>query len=311
MEPVAVVVVVSVADASRPETLALVRAAEDASRPRRVEVRASDTPGDVDSPSPVVVVRWSDGARRAHVRVHVEPKAPWVERDLGFDERDAAEERGRAVGLAVVAMLPEVDEPSARTPRPIEPAPVDVRPPRPSEPPRPPVATRPPRFDLALRGQAAFGVGGEGGGVGGRVEGQVFVGPRLGIFAAFGARVADATYADGRASHLVAVAGLSARAPLGRRFELGGTLGAGIVRDEVRHFSADGDDPLPVSESRVLPAGALGARVSYFLSETAALELGLGADVALGTTDVYVEGTVRGTLVPVRLSVEPGVRVRF
>jgi hypothetical protein len=309
MDPV-VVVVVSVADASRPETLALVRTAEEATRPRRVEVRVLETSEPGDIPSPVVVVRWSDGARRAHLRVHVEPKGPWVERDLGFDERDAADERGRAVGLAVVAMLPDADEP--RPPPSAKVVPEAARPPAPpAAAPAPAPPPRAPRFDLALRGHVAFGIGGEGGGVGGRLVGQVFVGPRLGIFGAFGARVADATYAEGRASHLVATAGVSVRVPVGRRVELGGSLGAGVARDEVRHFSADGDDPLPVSESRTLPAGYIGARASAFLSETAALELAVGADVAFGTTDVYVEGTVRGTLVPVRLFVEPGVRVRF
>lgn len=307
MEPAAVVVV-SPADASRPETLALVRAAEESTRPRTIELRVTSAADVGEAARPVFVVRWSDDTRRAHLRVHVAPKSPWVERDLGFDERDAPEERGRAVGLAVAAMLPDADDAPPALP-PVVPR-EEVRPVAPPAPaPAPAPASR--HFDLALRGHAAFGVGGEGGGVGGRLEGHVLVGPSLGIFGAFGARVGDATYAEGRASHLVATAGLSFRAPLGRRVELGGSLGAGLVRDEVRHFSADGDDPQPVSESRVLPAGSLGARGSYFISETAALEVGLGADVAFGTTDVVVEGTVRGTLVPVRLSVEPGVRVRF
>ena len=80
----AAVVVVSPADASRPETLALVRAAEESTRPRTIELRVTSAADVGEAARPVFVVRWSDDTRRAHLRVHVAPKSPWVERDLGF-----------------------------------------------------------------------------------------------------------------------------------------------------------------------------------------------------------------------------------
>lgn len=147
--------------------------------------------------------------------------------------------------------------------------------------------------------------------MGGSLEGQVFVGRYLGVHALVGGRAADADYAEGVASHLRVGLGAAFRVHLAPRVEVGTSADVLLLRDGIRHLSPDFDEPAPVFSGRLL-AGARGElRLSYFLTESAALELGAGAEVAFGVTDVYLNRKVAGTIVPLRLGLEPGIRVRF
>ena len=316
MDALALVVVVSEADAVAPATPALLRAAEEALGGRgRVKVRAFGTNESRDAVreqdgTATVVLHWEEGGRRAHVRLHVEKSAPWIERDLGFDERDAPEERGRAVGFALAAMLPE----DAQRPRqpPIPPPPGLGAPlsqpvaPTPAQPP-----PRPPRLDLAVRAQLVGGAGGVGGGAGGSLEGQVFLGRWLAAHATVGYRAAQASRAEGTAHHLRAGAGMSVRVRIAQKLELSPTFDVLVLRDAVSHLSPDLDEPEPVTQSRLLPGARADLRLSWFVTESAALELAIGSEVAFGTTTIFLEGQPVTSIVPVRLGIEPGLRVRF
>ena len=314
MDALALVVVVSEADAVAPATPALLRAAEEAfGGRRRVKVRAfaaNETRDGVreQEGTATVVLRWEEGGRRAHVRLHVEKNAPWIERDLGFDEHDAPEERGRAVGFALAAMLPEEAQPrQPPTPLPGQPAPSS----QPVAPTPPQLPTRPPRLDLAVRAQLVVGMGGVGGGAGGSLEGQVFLGKWIAAHATVGYRAAQASRAEGTAHHLRAGAGMSVRVRIAQKLELSPTFDLLVLRDAVSHLSADLDELEPVTQSRLLPGVRGDLRLSWFVTESAALEIAVGSEVAFGTTSVFLEGQPVTSIVPVRLGIEPGLRVRF
>ena len=318
MDAPAPVVVVSEADAVAPATPALLRAAEEALGGRgRVKVRAFSTNESREAVreqdgTVTVVLHWEEGGRRAHVRLHVEKSAPWIERDLGFDERDAPEERGRAVGFALAAMLPEQPErpqkkPPTAAPPPGSGAPLRQPVPLPASAPEP----HSPRLDLAVRAQLAVGAGGVGGGAGGSLEGQVFLGKWLAAHATVGYRAAQASRAEGTAHHLRAGVGMSVRVRIAQKLELSPTFDLLVLRDAISHLSPDLDEAEPITQARVLPGMRGDLRLSWFLTESAALEIAVGSEVAFGTTSVFLEGQPVTSVVPVRLGIEPGLRVRF
>ena len=82
---------------------------------------------DVAKADTVIEVSWPDAdGRRAHLHAHLKPKSPWIDRDLTFEATSKPWERGRAIGLAVAAMLPD-ESAAAPVPVPVpvpEPEPV-------------------------------------------------------------------------------------------------------------------------------------------------------------------------------------------
>jgi hypothetical protein len=264
-----------------------------------------------------VVLHWEENGRRAHLRVRPRTSAQganaWFERDLGFDERDAIEERGRAVGFALAAMLPDdVARPAGPTSEPTRPVAPSEAPPKVSEPaPRVPRPARSPFGELEVRGQLALAPGGFGGGLGASVGGQIFLSRTLGLHVDVGLRGAEAAAVESGASYLRAGAGLALRGAVARDVELGASLDFLVMREAMSHFSSDGDEPVPVVEARALPGMRAEGRIAYFLTSSAAVSLGFGIETAFGKTDIFRDGKVVGTIVPVRLGVEPGVRIRF
>ena len=323
MDPIALVVLVTAADAASGGTGAALGALTRALEPRRVEVRTLASPEDSppasdarDAGASVVILHWEDGGRRARVRLRIaraaDPAARWVERDLGFDAGDAESERGRSVGLAIASMLPDPAPSASPAASPVASAPSPApRPPPPRPAPRAATVEPPPWGELQARAQLGVAPGGYGGGVGGAAEGQSFLGRALGVHAAFGLRGADATEAEGSASHLRVGAGLVARWRASPRVELGGALDVLAVRDAIRHFSIDGDELAPVTQSRTVPGVWVDVRVGFWLTQSAAVVLSAGLEGALGRTAVFLDGAQVATVVPVRLVLEPGLAVRF
>lgn len=322
MDPVVLLVVlVTSADAEAPGTPAALSALREAVGTRGDVRLRTLAPGEsaesaASREGASVVLHWEENGKRAHLRVHPRTSATgasgWFERDLGFDERDALEERGRAVGFALVAMLPDdlarpIAPPSA--PPPVPPSPeVPGRAPSPAPRDRPPP---PPFGELEVRGQLAVAPGGYGGGVGASVGGQIFLGKSLGVHVDFALRGAVAAEVESTASYLRAGGGLAARGAVARNLELGGSLDVLVLREAMSHFSSDGDEAVPVVEARALPGLRAEGRIAYFLTSSAAVSLGVGVETALGKTEVFRDGKVVGDIVPVRLGVEPGVRIRF
>jgi hypothetical protein len=261
-----------------------------------------------------VVLTWSDGHRRVHLHMLRVADGTFVDRDIGFDPRDAAKERGRTIGFAVASMMPEpsafqepiaTQEPeatngaataSADERHPVSPAPTFV--------------PRTYRGSIAALGVGAIGIGGDGGGFGGGVQLEWYMNRWLGLRAGL----------SGRASEIGAVSGtlytlggsLGARARLAQRgpFELG--LGADmlVLWEQLSHLDAD-DPNGPQHQSRFLPAFSLMGDVAWYFVDAASLVVGAGAEVAFGQTDLFVRGRDVATLVPVRAMGQLGFRVRF
>ncbi len=304
----ALIVLVSPADAEASGTAATVAALARALGPRAViELRTAPDPvAEAARPSPrpeaTVVLHWEQDGRRAHLKVRPQPSAEWLERDLGFDAHDLVAERGRAVGLAIASMLPELPE------APPLPAASTRTHPAPPRGPRPQPA---PLGEVQLRVQLGLAPGGLGGGVGGALEGQLYLGPLVGLHATFGLRGADAPAVEGTESHLRAGGGLAVRWRVARAFELGAALDLLVLRDSVGHFSIDGDDLTPVSQARALPGLRGDLRAAWFFTGNAAVGLSLGAEGAFGETAVFLERKQVTSVVPLRLLLEPGLSVRF
>lgn len=324
MDPVLLVVLVSAADAEAPGTPAALAALREAVGARgevrlRTLVPGENPESATSGGGASVVLHWEENGKRAHLRVHPRTSAPgenaWFERDLGFDERDAVAERGRAVGFALVSMLPD-DLARASAPSPPPPS-APKSPPATKVVERPPLVPETPRAnrvalgELEVRGQFALAPQGFGGGLGVSVGGQVFLGKTFGLHVEFGLRGAEAAAVESRASYLRAGGGLALRGGLARNLELGGSLDVLVLRESMSHFSSAGDESVPVVEARALPGVRAEARLAYFLTSSAAVSLGLGIETALGNTEIFRDGKAVGAIVPVRIGVEPGVRIRF
>ena len=280
--PAIIVILVAAADVQNPSTTALTRAAREALGPDAVvvvqEVETNPKPSDAAAvgkklhADAVASVTWMlPDRRRAHVRVVITSDGHVVDRDLDFTSADADAERGRAVGLAIVATVPEPrDAPTA-------PAPTPPRPETPAEP--------TPRFGLDMFALAASGPFGIGGGVAGRF--LPFPSPRL------GASLATSTIAEATIRTFGVTVGIAPRLheSIGARVELGMTL-HGEERSRV------------LGNVRVLGEGA------WWTSRSFGLGIAAGVEVAFGETRLMVGDTAFGSIPRARFVLELALRGR-
>jgi hypothetical protein len=257
----------------------------------------------------VVEVTWPSGDdARAHLHAHLRRTSPWVDRDLGFATTAPAWERGRAVGLAIAAMVPD-DEPPTPTPTPT-PAPT-----APTAPTSAPPAARPPRAPrvrdvgpdertppptprngrphvaIGALGELAPSSGGEGFGGGARVDGTWSLTPLLAARASAGARFDPFPDARAHVSSVVAGGGLALRL-----FGLADGSSLVVRADLLAAYISvlrDRRDGGAERHGRFVPTTALFAEGSLALaslSPHASLVVALGVEVALGTTTIEVAG---------------------
>jgi hypothetical protein len=247
-----------------------------------------------DDASTVAAIHWLDSERmHASLRIRVAGSRQVIERELVFSAVDAPEERGRTLGLLIVALVPE----------PAPPVPVPVAE-RPAEP-----RAGPPRFSLAAGATAAVGMGGRGGGLGGTAAAGLRLGTRWELRLMGLARAAEVSEAQASSRTLGAGVGVDVQAlaqhlpwpALRIRFD------ALLCHQSLSHFSMD--DPAPVRQGRTLPGGHLMAELSWPVSGGASLTLAGGAEALLGTIDVSVGGETVTALAPMRLLIEAGLRV--
>jgi hypothetical protein len=117
-DPVTLVILVAAGEAASPGASAMAQGARDAFAGTVAavhETRAAPTDADAmgieeeSHPDAVAELIWRDADhRRATLRVHLRRSARWVERSFTFGPSDPAAERGRTLGFAVAAILPEV-----------------------------------------------------------------------------------------------------------------------------------------------------------------------------------------------------------
>jgi hypothetical protein len=121
--PVTLIVLVAAGQAASPLTIAMAQATHDAFAGAVTDTRETRAmPTDADAllaeasshPDAVAQVLWEDSRHRhAILRMHFARSQRWVERSFDFLASDPAVERGRTLGFAAAAMLPEVAEQAA------------------------------------------------------------------------------------------------------------------------------------------------------------------------------------------------------
>jgi hypothetical protein len=260
----------------------------------------------------IVEVTWPSGDdSRAHLHAHLRRASPWVERDLGFAATAPAWERGRAIGLAIAAMVPD-DEPAPPTPTSPS-APTPTSPATPTSdtptttttrtamaprtppvrdagtaerPPSPPTPSAPARVAIGALGELAPSSGGEGFGGGARVDATWALTPRLLARASAGARFEPFPDARAHVSTFGAGGGLALQlftladgSSLVARADLLATY-VTVLRDR-----RDGSTE---RHGRFVPATALFAEGSLALSTHTSLVVALGLELAFGTTTIAV-----------------------
>lgn len=265
----------------------------------------------------VVRVRWSDDAHRRAVLTVRTTDGRESERTFSFDAADPEAERGRTLGFALVAMVPEEMRSAPPEPPPAPPPPLAT--PQPSaavESAAPPSA----RDESAARsvarsrvwldalGHASAGIAGSAGGIGGALAVRVRLGS-IALRVGGAARAGDVDEANASSATLRGDAGLAYSTVLVDPHLLVGARSSLVVlRHTLRRAEADGATS---SGSHTLGGVELVAEVSYAFSPWFALTAGAGTEVAFGVTRVRV-GTARvAEIPPVRLIGEAGARFAF
>jgi hypothetical protein len=316
------VIYLSAADAADPGAPVLVRSAQEVLGDQaQVELRttASELPDSaLSSTEPGVdaaasVVWLNSEHRRAAVHCYVGRLHRVVKRELSFDEDADPKERERMLGFVVASLLtPESEQREQRLepePRPDE---THAQSNSIEEANARPAAAREHFVGMAeLVGLGATGIGGTGSGFGASLAGRWLFAPSLALRLAAGLRRGDIPEASATSEMEFVGLGLAIEAPVTRssRFSVGGRASALLLRHEVDHLSAD--DSLPDRKSRLIPGADAVFESGWRFSSSAGVVAGVGAELALGHTDVLVKGKEVAEIPPLRGLVELGIQARF
>lgn len=318
--PLIVLVLVAVGDAHDASFVAMTTTAEGALGPGTIVVvrDVEATPNDVDALSisdvlhadALVEVSWPDADRhRARLHVHAsKTSTKWDDREIAFAPNDAESERGRTLGFAVASMIP-APNPAPPTSPTLEtsptPAPTTSATSTPIEAPASSESSA--RVGLELVGLGSAGIGGSATGVGGEVGARLHVtddvairiggGVRFGSIGAATANSSTTRLAGGVAWDFVHAAS--------RRLSFTLRLDALVLRDALARTDRDEHG------ARWMPGADAFIEGAWSFSTGGAIVVGVGPEVAFGTTRVVVGATTVATLPPVRALASIGVRARF
>jgi hypothetical protein len=333
-DPLTVVILVAAGGAGEPTTLAIERAANEAlGRSARVVVRESmGAPTDGEAlafgaagEGATVEVTWADGAHRlAMLRVHLAGRGRWMDRAIGFGPADADAERGRTIGFALAAMLPEPATNAA--PPPPAPVPTPAPPPPRPEPVVPVVSLAPPfaenesaahaparpRCSLDVFGLGATGLGADVQSAGGGAAFEALVLPALSLRVGGAVRGGSLGGAQAYALTLLASAGIALR-PWGgtpsRAF--GAALRADyvVMSQSVTHYASNGSD----LSTRERPLSGIDVLIEteWRLAPQVDFLAGLGVEEMMAKTYVDLNGARVATLPALSAIAEAGLRFRF
>jgi hypothetical protein len=353
-DPVTLVVLVAAGGAANPATVAMAHAARDTLSGVSVDVR--ETPGEPNDDdalateqrshaAAVVELTWNDADRlRATLRVHFAATGRWVQRSIGFTPSDPAAERGRSLGFAVAATLPEVlpnptpaseavpeTGASGHTPiaEPLSAVPPAPEPAAPSLPPRltpgaessdsaprestgATARTNRPSIEIDVMAVGAIGIAGSGAGAGGGGAVQWFVTPSLSLRLGASETTGSLDLAAANMFMVATVAGVALhplRAAPGRRLGLSLRADYLLLFQSVTHF--DFDDPKPVTRDRFLSGIDAFVDANWLLSTDVALLAGVGLEDVFAPTYVDLKDARVATLPPLRGAAEVGFGIRF
>lgn len=245
----------------------------------------------------VAEVSWREPkVDAATVRVFARTHATWVDRLVRFQPADEDFERGRTIGYALSAFVPEPTEPPPE-PAPAEPPPPpvhrDVAPP----PPPPPSLSPSLSLDLAASMARVSGVDLLGGGI---VAAWVRRG--IGARAQLGVRAGRLDAVDASLVDLRVAVGPAYTWSFDR-ITTGVALDAVLLRETIAHGGE--------RRSQLLPAGAISFQLSWDAFGPVWLGASLGAEVVAGTTRVVVGSEPASSLSPVRTLATLTIGVRW
>ncbi len=314
-----IVFLVASSEAHDPETVSATSVTREGLGPSAVVVvREVDiVPPDPDamalatklSADALVEIRWS-GNDHSHVTVHVLVRrdARWEDRELDFAPTDAPSERGRTVGLAVIAMSPEA---------------VPDLPPIASKPAAPPIVPpivptghpelRPPQPSARIRAflDSSLGVAGSGGGVAvsayGVALGFGVLLDRLVLRAGAATRLGNLTSIGVSTSTTTLVAGVGIEgAPLGRQ--------ASLFRARLRVDALASRDSFSHNAVSIVtwsPGLSLATDAGYELGRGAAAMMGVGVEWIARRTTVYIDNVPAARPGALRVVFSAGLRLQF
>jgi hypothetical protein len=305
-----VVVVAPPAPSADPVVDAMMEAAQEG-LPAATRVRlAAESDAAVEA-DVVVVLRWADDTRRrATLRVRTRDGRA-SERDVAFGAADPAAERGRALGFAAVAMIPEDVRlaPERVAPEPVQPSPVVTSPPE--EAPRPPVGLRTGRVWIEATAQGTTAFAGSANALGGGVAVRF---PLRSIALRVGGAVRAGAVTEADASSLLvrADAGVAFwTVAFDPRLILGARTGLVVFRHALSRTPRGEVDGSTTSGTHTLFGMELLGEASWALGSSISLIAGAGAEVAFGTTSVLLGPQRVASLPAVRVLMEAGVRMTF
>jgi hypothetical protein len=232
--------------------------------------------------------------RRAHVRVIVTADGRTLDRDLDFTPGDADTERGRTIGLAIVAMVPEPAPKTAEPAAPVEAAPMTTTTTTATTTPIPrkdvSLAVHEPLFGLDVFGLAASGPLGIGGGLAGRF--LPFPSPRA------SASLRSGPIADATLRSIDLTIGLAPQLfdGLGARVELGVTQ---------QSVTREGDE-----QSRLVGSARVLGEATWWTMRSVGFGIAAGMEVAFGETRVLVGDTPVASIPRARFILELSLRAR-
>jgi hypothetical protein len=340
--PVLLLLLVATGQGQDPATVALIATLEESIGTQlTVRVVESTDPSDADAlrlqreqhANAVAVVTWRD-PEHLGAEVRMRTAAGWYRRTIAFKPQDASAEKGRTLGLVMVAMGNErpPDEPKPATPEsPVAAAePAGAPAPRASAPAKPAAEAEPPtvskaresaapaggawnRFGIGAAGVGALGAGGPGAGAGAAVEGLGFVTKTLALRLGASWRTGPLSELPGSDTVVTAGAGgelwlLGAGGPA----SLGVRASALAIVHRVRS-DVDSDGGRAETHDRWLPGGDLRIQSSLRLGSRAVWVLSAGAELAAGSTEIRKgsDRLVVATIPPVTLVGETGLRLMF
>ncbi len=330
-----VAILLAAGEASSPTADAMIGAITEALGPTTFLVlRSSVAPSDAEAlqiehesrAEAVARVNWEGpGHSTAVLRTHLASSDRWIERHISFLPGDSRAERWRTLGFSVAALLlPEHDlgAPEGQRPAPNAnsagvPSAAAAVATGASAPSSASGALDPSRydrgrlaFDLAATG--ALGVAGPARGVGGAAHAEYLVG--LAIFIRAGAflRTGGVPGLDGGDTIAAAGGGLAFRpaqaAGARHPFGLGLAIEVLAIYHDLYHRDVSGQT---LHRSRMMPALSAIVEGSWAVERSWDACVGLGAEIASGSTDVFVAGQPVAAIPPVRLVGQVGLRLHF
>lgn len=260
----------------------------------------------------IVEVTWPDEKfGRARVRVFARRRAVWIEREVQFAAGDAEAERGRTVGYAFAAMMPEAMTGPTSAP-PLDPAPASAPTTDPEKIPPMASASRGSRADLGVarvQSPATVALDLRGGTLGAARTSMFAVGvaarwlaPRTWMVGA-AVDVGRGSLGAFAVSDTRFALSAGARKQLARTLELSMILDLTIARTSVNH---DSD-----ARVRWIPGTAVGPELHWALAGPIGLAIRAAVDVVPWPTIVTVGGATVEALTPFRWSVSAAIRVKL